>query len=194
MKKLISRLSPAVALALAASLAGCGGSTVINVSVGGNITGLTSSGKILTNGYTNLTVDANSTSFKFPARLNTGLGYTISILVQPGQTTCVVANGVGVINTTDVTNVQIDCKPNKILGGTVTGLIGTLELVNGADNVTVTSSDGNSTAFEFPIHVAEGFSYGVTVLTKPADQTCMVANGVGTMGTIDVGNVQVACH
>jgi hypothetical protein len=182
------------AAALLAGLAGCGGSSVTNVSVSGTITGLTAANLILTDGYATLPVAVNSTSFKFPTRLNEGYGYTVSIYNQPDQETCTVANGTGTIGTSDVTNVAITCAPNKLLGGTVSGLLGNgLILVNGRDNVTL---NAGATTFSFPTRVAEGASYGVTVLQQPSSpsQTCTVANGVNVMGTTDVSNVQVTCQ
>ena len=52
------------------------------------------------------------------------------------------------------------------------------------------STDG---AFTFPTPVAEGSPYLVTVQTQPADQTCSVTNGSGTMGAARVTNVAVVC-
>lgn len=194
MKRLISFLPPVAAAALIAGLAGCGGSTVTNVSIGGTITGLTESGLVLYNGYTSLSVDANATSFRFSTRLNEGYSYSVSVLNQPNQMTCTVTNGSGVISTSDITNVAVACIPNKRLAGTVTGLVGTLVLVNGNDKLTITSTTGAATTFEFSKRVAEQASYGVTVLTQPSNQTCVVANGVGAMGTSDITNIQVTCQ
>jgi hypothetical protein len=194
MKSPISFLAPAAAAVVLASLAGCGGSSVTNVSVSGSITGLTADNLILTDGYATLPVAANSTSFKFPTRLNEGYSYTVSVYMQPDQETCTVANGTGVIGTSDVTNVQITCAPNKLLGGTVSGLVGSnLILVNGKDKVTL---NAGATTFTFPTRVAEGASYGVTVLQQPTSpsQVCTVTNGVNVMGTADVNNVQVTCQ
>ena len=194
MKRLISRLAPVLVAALATGLAGCGGSTITNVSVGGTITGLTESGLVLNDGYATLSVDANATSFKFPGRLNEGSTYTVTVSSQPSQLTCTVANGSGTIGSSDITNVTVTCIPNKRITGTVTGLMGTLVLVNGNDQLTLTSTTGAATNFEFSKRVAEQVSYGVTVLTQPANQTCTVLNGVGTVGTSDVTNIQVTCQ
>jgi hypothetical protein len=176
---------------LAIGLAGCGGSSVTNVNVSGTITGLTEANLILSNGYNTLAIDANATSFKFPTRLNEGLGYVVSVLQQPSQMTCTVANSSGTIGTSDVTNVQVTCAPNKLLSGHVAGLTGSVTLVNGKDDVIVTAP---ATTFQFPTRVAEGASYGVTVLPGSTSQTCVVVNGVGTMGTSDIDTVQVNCQ
>ena len=75
------------------------------------------------------------------------------------------------------------------VGGAVSGLTGTLVLQNnGGDDLTVTRNGG----FTFPTLVAQGSSYGVTVLTQPANQLCTVTNGIG-VATANVSNVSVTC-
>lgn len=75
------------------------------------------------------------------------------------------------------------------IGGTVTGLTGTVVLRNnGGDNQTVTAPNG---AFTFA-PIPAGASYNVSVLTQPAGQSCTVTNGSGT-ATANVSNVAVAC-
>ena len=55
------------------------------------------------------------------------------------------------------------------VGGTVTGLFGTLVVQNnGADELSLTA-DG---AFTFSTSIADGSTYEVTVLTQPAEFTC----------------------
>ena len=75
------------------------------------------------------------------------------------------------------------------IGGSVTGLSGTVVLQdNGGDNLPVTAS-GN---FTFATALASGAAYKVTVLTQPSGQTCTVANGTGT-ASANVTNVAVSC-
>jgi hypothetical protein len=45
----------------------------------------------------------------------------------------------------------------------------------------------------FDQRVGDGSTYGVTVLSQPAGQTCTVTNGVGRMDTTDINSVQVNC-
>lgn len=81
-------------------------------------------------------------------------------------------------------------KSNYTVGGTVTGLSGTLVLQNnGGDDRTVTASG----AFTFPAALADGSTYSVTVKTQPTGQTCTVTNGTGTISGSNVTNVAVAC-
>ncbi len=78
------------------------------------------------------------------------------------------------------------------IGGSVSGLVGSglvLQL-NGGELLSI-ADDG---AFSFTAPVLDGGTYEVTVATQPSapEQTCTVANGVGT-ATGDVGDVQVNC-
>ena len=76
------------------------------------------------------------------------------------------------------------------VGGTVSGLSGTVVLQdNGGDNVSV-SANGS---FTFPTSLASGAGYNVTVMTNPSGQTCTVANGSGTVASASVTNVAVSC-
>src|SRR5262249_21915097 len=76
------------------------------------------------------------------------------------------------------------------VGGTVSGLSGTVVLQdNGGDNLTV-SANG---PFTFATALASGAAYNVTVRINPSGQTCSVSNGSGTIGWANVTNVGVAC-
>jgi hypothetical protein len=77
------------------------------------------------------------------------------------------------------------------VGGTVSGLTGTVVLQNnGGDNLSI-SANG---AFTFPTPLAYGSSYDVTVLTQPMGQTCTVANRAGAYGGSSVTSVTVTCR
>ena len=80
--------------------------------------------------------------------------------------------------------------PTYTIGGTITGLTGTVVLRNnGGDNLS-TASNG-SFAFATPLN--NSASYAVTVFTQPSGQTCVVSNGSGTVSSANVTNVSVAC-
>ncbi len=76
------------------------------------------------------------------------------------------------------------------VGGTVTGLTGTVVLQNNLSNDLSISTDG---AFTFTSGVNAGSAYSVTVLTQPSLQTCSVSNGSGTIGSADVTNITINC-
>ena len=76
------------------------------------------------------------------------------------------------------------------IGGTVSGLSGTVVLQdNGGDTLSV-SSNG---AFSFATPMPSGSAYSVTVANNPTGQTCTIANGSGTVGTGNVTTVAVTC-
>src|SRR6266571_3316425 len=78
------------------------------------------------------------------------------------------------------------------IGGTTSGLSGTVVLQNnGGDNLAV-SANGT---FTFSTAIASGAAYSVTVLTQPTNpsQSCTVTNGSGTVGSANVTNVAVSC-
>ncbi len=63
------------------------------------------------------------------------------------------------------------------IGGTVSGLKGTVVLQNnGGDNISVTTSG----AFTFPLAISSGGAYAVTIFTQPQGQTCTVTASSGT--------------
>ena len=80
--------------------------------------------------------------------------------------------------------------PLFLVGGTLTGLSGSLVLQNNlGDNLTL-SSNGS---FAFATAVANAATYSVSVLTQPAGQTCTVANATGTVNGANITVVAVSC-
>jgi hypothetical protein len=78
---------------------------------------------------------------------------------------------------------------NYTIGGTVTGLTGTVVLQdNASDNLAIATNG----SFTFPTAVVSGSAYSVTVLTNPSNQSCTITSGSGT-ATTDVTSVAVNC-
>jgi hypothetical protein len=76
------------------------------------------------------------------------------------------------------------------VGGSVTGLSGTLVLQNnGGGNLTI---DANGT-FTFTQRQASATAYNVTVFTTPGQQACTVTNSAGNIGGANVTNITVTC-
>lgn len=76
------------------------------------------------------------------------------------------------------------------IGGTVSGLDGTVVLQNnGADNLKITK-DGK---FTFQEKVVDSLSYDVTVLEQPEGATCTVTDGTGDISNKDITNIKVEC-
>jgi hypothetical protein len=84
----------------------------------------------------------------------------------------------------------LDPQTTFTVGGTVSGLTGSVTMRNnGGDNL-ATNTNGN---FTFATALPGGSAYAVTVFSQPAGQTCTVANGSGTIGGANVTNVAVTC-
>jgi hypothetical protein len=76
------------------------------------------------------------------------------------------------------------------IGGSVSGLTGTVILQNNAaDDLTLTANG----SFAFDTELDDDDSYAVTVKTQPAGQTCTVTSGNGTINSANVTTVNVAC-
>jgi multisubunit Na+/H+ antiporter MnhB subunit len=176
-----------------------GGTDVTNVSVtcstneytvGGTISGLTGTLTLLNNGSDALTTSTDG-NFTFTTPITDGSTYAVTVQTQPSTQTCTVNNASGTINGANVTNVSVTCATNAYtVGGTVSGLSGTVVLRNNGTNATSISSNGS---FTFSTSIAQGSTYAVTVQTQPSTQTCTVSNGTGTMGGANVTNVSVTC-
>jgi N-acetylneuraminic acid mutarotase len=142
------------------------------------------------NGANNLAVSANGTA-TFNAPIASGSTYAVTVLTQPVGESCTVTNGTGTVTTANISNVAVTCSPTTYtVGGTVSGLTGTVVLQdNAADNLSLTANG----SFVFNSPVASGSSYAVTVLTLPAGQTCAVSNATGGVAAANVTNVTVSC-
>ena len=62
-------------------------------------------------------------------------------------------------------------------------------LNNGVDSLTLTS-DGD---FTFPVELASGSVYAVTIAIQPSGQLCSVSNGSGTLNSANISNIRVDC-
>ncbi len=77
------------------------------------------------------------------------------------------------------------------VGGTLSGLDGSITLANnGGDPRTLTANG----AFTFTTASPTGTAYNVTVTSQPANQTCAVTGGVGTIASGNVAGVAVNCE
>ena len=161
-------------------------------SIGGTLSGLTTSGLVLqNNGGDNLTVASDATTFTFSTEIEYGSVYSVTIATQPTGQTCTVTNGSGT-TTADVTSVVITCTTDTFsIGGTLSDLTasGLILQNNGSDNLSVAS---DATSFTFSTEINYGSAYSVTIDTQPTGQTCTVTNGSGT-ATADVTSVVVTC-
>lgn len=162
---------------------------LIGYTVGGSVSGLNGSVVLQNNGGNDLTLDSNG-SFTFTNPITPNSSYVVTVKTQPTGQTCTVSSGDGMVAEENVTDVAVVCTPNThTIGGSVSGLNGSVVLQNnGGDNLTV-SSNG---PFTFTTALNYGSSYAVTVLTQPMGQTCSVSNGTGTANA-NVTNIAISC-
>jgi hypothetical protein len=198
-------LRPAIALALALSVAGCGGTATFPVNV--VVTGLAYPGLVLsTNGMTlpvNPPVPATPSipiTTRFDKALSYGEVYDVTIQdvlkTQPAHQTCeITRGGKDTAGRIAAILVNVGCGLNqKAIGGTITGSNPAgLVLTNGSTGGTFTALE-TTTVFSFANPVAYGVSYGVTVLTQPTNKdVCTVSQGAGIMGDDAIANIVVTC-
>ncbi len=191
------RMSPKRAVLLALCVAfvmvsGC--ANQIN-SLGGTVQGLSGTLVLQNNGGDTITITSNG-SFTFPTKLDEGDGFTVTVLQQPVGQYCAVDGGTG-LSYYPINSIVVTCTNGYTVGGTVTGLTGTVYLNDSAtipvDGLSVTAT-GSPVSFVFRTQVLQGSNYSVTVTTQPTGQNCSVATtGIGTMGSVSVTNVAVTC-
>ena len=189
-----------IGVVAALSLAACGGSGGSSASagagtksytIGGTVTGLTSSGLTLTdNGTDTLTVAANSSSFTFSQMVQAGAAYAVAVATQPSNETCTVSAASGTASG-NVSNVAVACTQLYTIGGSISGLSasGLVLQLNGQYSLSVPAS---ASSYVFSQALAAGTAYQVTVATQPNDETCTVSPSSGTVSG-NVTNVNVTC-
>jgi hypothetical protein len=77
-------------------------------TLGGSISGLKTSGLVLTDGMDDLSVSANAAQFSMPNALAYGSDYAVTIKAQPSDTTCQITHGTGTVKG-HVGTVQVTC-------------------------------------------------------------------------------------
>lgn len=159
-------------------------------TVGGTIAGLSGTAVLQNNSADALAVSADG-SFTFSTAVADGASYAVTVLTQPSGKTCSIANSAGIMSSANVTNVTIVCSTDAYtVGGTLSGLSGTVVLRNNSgDDLTLTANG----AFTFTTAVADGASYAVTVTTQPSGASCSVASGTGTISGANVTSVTITC-
>jgi hypothetical protein len=191
-----SYLRAGAALACAVALSACGGSDG-ELLLGGSFAGVTKPGLVLmNNGGNRLEIPASTAgngtgNFWFNDLVSADDEYNVTVEGKPDNVKdCQVVNGKGRA-AFNITTVQVICEFTRHeLKGSISNLQGSgLVLVNGSDRVEI---GAGATAFTMAT-VPEDGVYGIAILQQPANQTCTIANGSGTMGKVDITNVSVTC-
>jgi len=192
-----SLMRPAFALALALSLASCGGGKA-KFPISGVITGLQYSGLVLSTNGMDLPVPTGATTFTFPNELEYGDVYDVTVKNQPQHQTCGPQLGTGSNTAGRLAriNVSLGCVINSYtIGGTISGLTADgLVLANGSTGGTLAPSKGTEAfKYTFANPVQYNVTYGVTIITQPTGLTCTVANSTGVMGDANIENININC-
>lgn len=172
------------------SLAGCGGTSTYALRA--SIHGLDVSGLTLSVDGTTQSVPAGATTQTLAPALASGASYVVVVATEPAAETCTVANGVGTIDNSDVTDVAVTCVANTYpVTGTITGLTsgGLVLLDNGTD---ATAIGVNAAQFIMPTPIPYGSPYSITIQSQPTGLTCSISGGAGTMGPAGT-TVNVSC-
>ncbi len=159
-------------------------------TVGGTVTGLSGTVVLQNNAGDDLTLTGDG-AFTFSTAITDGAAYDATVKTNPDTQTCTASNNSGTISGANVTNVTVTCSTHTYtVGGSVSGLSGTVVLQNNATDDLSVNANGS---FTFPTEVADGSGYAATVKTNPSEQACVVVNDSGTIDGADVTNVSVTC-
>lgn len=165
--------------------------TARTYTVGGTIAGLSGTVVLRNNGSDELTRSANG-AFTFDTPVAHGGAYAVTVATHPAGQVCNIASGSGTI-TANVTSVAVTCvaaSSTHTVGGTLTGLSGTVVLFNNSGDALTLNADG---AFTFATPLPNGAVYDVTVSSHPSGQSCAVSSGTGVVRGVDVSSVDVRC-
>lgn len=204
MKSILIR--SAAALAVAAALAACGGSSKEEYAVKGTVSGIVYTGAIISTNGMDLALSPPSTpgatiNFEFPNKLEYGDEYNVVFKQEADNQSCGVssdfqnnrdtAGRLADINVTLVCVLDSYALKGKVIGLAADGLV----IANGSNTgrLSIAKAENNAT-FDYSMPaVSYGVTYSVTVETQPKGQTCTVANGTGTMKAAEVTNIDITC-
>lgn len=143
------------------------------ISIGGTVANLVGAVVLQNNSSNNLTLSSNG-SFTFTTLQSPGSSYSVTILTQPNTYTCFVLNGSGIVSSSNITNININCTANTLVGGSV---IGALNLTG--EVLTLVGS-----TFCNPNSTCNGFAVsGFTNNSNPANVEFDEPRGITTDGT-----------
>jgi hypothetical protein len=159
-------------------------------TIGGDISGLNSSGLVLQdNGTDNLSVTSGSAKFTFSTPLDYGATYAVTVSNPPTGETCSVSSGTGTVSGT-VTTVRVACATAaySITGGT-TGLTSAglkLKFYAAGQALSVAPSASGAASYVYP-NVPYGTTIAMTFAAQPGWETC--AADAGDFSGMLTGNV-----
>jgi hypothetical protein len=135
----------------------------------------------------NILADSNTTHV-FTTKVVHGALYTVTLAGSPAGQECSLSNASGTA-TSDVADVAVNCVDlDYTVGGSLTGLTGSLSLSLGAETL-VLNADGS---FSFASVLNYNNSYNVSISAQPVGQSCTVSNGSGVVSA-NVTDIAVSC-
>jgi 6-phosphogluconolactonase (cycloisomerase 2 family) len=162
--------------------------------VGASVFMLRGSGLVLqSNGGDDLAVQVSSSDTQtFATPLPVGADFTVTVKSQPSAPTqyCGVVSGTVTVGPA-ATYASVLCGDYSV-GGTVTGLTGTLELYSNLAGDYATRVNANG-PFTFVEPFASGSTYHTYISGQPLNQHCVVDNWYGTVQTSNVTSIAVKC-
>ena len=160
-------------------------------TVGGSISGLTSSGLVLANGSDVLAVAANAASFTMPAGVASGSTYSVIVQTQPSGLFCSLGNGSGTVTNSDVSSVQVTCMASIVNFSTVGAVTWTVP--DGVTSIQVAATGGGGGGGGGGQGYVGGASGGnggivtVTLAVSPGDVVDLDIGGGGGVGGFGTG-------
>jgi len=160
-------------------------------TLGGSISGLSTSGLRLKNGSETIDISSSSTSYVFPTSVAYGGSYQIEVARQPTGQTCSISSGSGHMGTSNVTSVNLSCSTNTYsISGTITGVTKSgITLTLGNETLQI---QPNATSFQFSNKIAYGSNFVVSSNNTPSGFSCSMQNSSGVV-TTDVTNIKLSC-
>jgi hypothetical protein len=183
-----------------------GESSETTYSVSGVVNGLANGEVVVlqnnrTDDLTTIGSGVSSDPFEFSTLLSTGESYDITVLTEPFTKHCIVGANSGTVSSTNISNVLVTCSAvvTFTTGGNVTNLLGTgLVLKNTINGITLDFFAPNpfAASYAFPATLGSGDTFDVTIQSQPVNpvQSCSVVNSAGTMGSSNIGNVDISCN
>ncbi|MBM9578744.1 hypothetical protein JWG45_16485 [Leptospira sp. 201903070] len=162
-------------------------------TIGGSVTGLNGTGlKLRNNGGDEISVSGST--FVFPTSLADGSTYTVTVSSQPNSPLqfCSVSFGSGTVAGGNVSSPSISCVNQYSLGGTVTGLSGSVGLRNSVNSDILTVNANGS--FTMPLGLSASDTFNLEITSNPPGQFCKIAMMYGTIVSSHITDVRVHCQ
>lgn len=161
-------------------------------TLGGSISGLSTSGLRLKNGSETLDISSSSINYVFQTSVAYGGSYQIEIARQPTGQTCSISSGSGSMGTANVTAANLSCSTNTYsVGGAITGLTKAgLRITNGSETIQISA---NSTSYQFANKLAHGTNLNVVATNSPEGFSCVIQNSSVSALSNNISNANVNC-